>query len=118
MTARAGLHVKKPEPADARLVALHQKNRADDRAMSLGDPAVLLRRVELFDEGAENPAGEALVGPVPTVFLMIEDGLAMNDPADVSRRKWAQSRPSVLHVAIAQHGADVAHRVCEPLTAA
>ena len=72
-----------------RVVALHEKDRADDRAAPLCDPAVLAGRIEFGDEGAEDAARETLVGPVPAVFLMIENGLAMDDPADVARPKRA-----------------------------
>ena len=40
---------------------------------------------------------------------MIENGLAMNDPADISRREGAQPRLAVLRLSVAEHGADVAH---------
>src|SRR5271166_306484 len=115
-STRAGFDVKKPELRDAGLVALHQEYRANDRTATLGDPAILAGVIERGDKLAEDLAGEALIGPVPAVLLMIEHGLAMNDPADVSRRQAPQTwLPGGL--AVLKNGADVAHRRRQQLPA-
>src|SRR5271165_5309435 len=94
------LNVEKPQLGDLRVVALHEENRAGNRSAALGDPAVLARGVEFCYEISKNPAREPLVGPVPPVFLVIENRLAMDDPADVSRLEGTQPETRVLSLAV------------------
>src|SRR5271166_3062039 len=113
---RARLDVEKPQLGDCRVVALHEENRAGDRSVKLGDPTVLARRVEFSDEISKNPAGQPLVGPVPSVFLVIENRLAMDDPADISRLEGTQPDARALSLAVLESCANVPHRFREPLS--
>src|SRR5215207_8272816 len=69
---------------------LHEEHRTDDPAVSLGDPAALARRLEVPDEGGADLGDERLEAFVPAVFLVVEQGLPVDDPAHVAGLVAAQ----------------------------
>ena len=78
--------IKESEPGDRRIVAADEEDRADDRAQAFGDPGALALGIVPGDKFAQDLRDQSLVGPVPAIFVVIEDGLAMDDPAEVPRR--------------------------------
>ena len=116
--AGAWLDIEQPEFRDRGIVALHQENRAEDRAAALGDPGVLAGGIEFGDERPEDAAGEPLVSPIPAVFLGVEDRLAMDDPTDVANPQRPQIHLPGRRLAVPQRPADVAHRLDEAVAPA
>jgi len=82
-TARCGLDQQQAQLGD--LVGLpDQEHRADDRAIALDDPAALALGIEVGDELAGDLGDQRLEALVPTIFLGIDDAVAMDHPADVA----------------------------------
>src|SRR5215208_4766143 len=87
--ARLRLDIEEPQLRD--LVRLpDQEHRADGLALDLGDPAALAPSVEALDETGADLGDERLEAFVPAVFLVIEDGLTVDHPADVAGPVRAQ----------------------------
>src|SRR5471030_1164650 len=89
------LDIEQAQFAGRLVVAAHQENRSDDRAVALGDPGLFARRVEALDEITENARRESLERPVPAIFLAIKRALAMNDPADVADARRSQGKARI-----------------------
>src|SRR5271170_2643462 len=107
--ARVRLDIEQPELARCGIVALRQEHRADDRAVSLGDPGVFLPVVEMGDEFGENFADQPLEGPVPAVFPGVQEHLAVRDEAEIAGRGLAKSNAAVERSLSAENGPDLAH---------
>src|SRR5215208_1171835 len=67
-----------------------EKDRADDLAAPLGDPAALAGRVQLLDELGDDGGDQRLEALVPAVLLPVEDAVAVDHPPDVARAVRAQ----------------------------
>src|SRR6516225_811593 len=63
---------------------LDQQHRADDCAVTLGNPTTLSPAVEIFDEGRSDLCNQCLEGLVPAIFLGIEHTVPMDDPTHVA----------------------------------
>src|SRR5277367_5342381 len=62
------INVKQPQPRDLRIIALHQKHRADYLSIQVGDPSTFARCVELLCEVSKDLRDQPFVGPIPAVL--------------------------------------------------
>ena len=79
-----------------------------------GDPGGLAHRIVLGDEFPDYAGDQSLVGPVPPVFLMIDDGLAMDNPTEVAGRRAPEAN-DVIRLVLRQRKTDVVHSRGEAL---
>src|SRR5579872_2312795 len=81
--ARGRLDQEEPQLADGGHLA-NQDNAADNRTVLLGDPAALAFDVETVDEARGDFGDLGFEALVPSLFLGVQDAVAMDDPTDVA----------------------------------
>src|SRR5260370_11483103 len=62
-----------------------EEYRADDFAITLGNPAALPPGIEILDKTRGDPRDQCLESRPEAIFRGIEDAVAVDDPADVAR---------------------------------
>jgi hypothetical protein len=108
------------EQADFRdIVAVsHQKDRADLRAIKLGDPAALARGVERGEELCGDFRDQALERGVEAVFGGVECAVALHHPSHVAGAGAAQDGCGRRCIRRAEQPFDLGHGADQPLAAA
>src|SRR6185312_9816211 len=82
-TARRGIDVEEAKLGRF-VVLMDEEDRADHGSAALGDPAILLTRLEVQNEVGADSGNQSLIADVPAILLGVEHRLAMDDPAHVA----------------------------------
>src|SRR6202040_3842333 len=77
------LNEKQPQFGDFFAVP-DEQYRADDFAVTLGDPAALSPGIEILDKSCGDPRDQRLESRIQAIFLGIKDAVTVDDPADVA----------------------------------
>src|SRR5271155_4479667 len=67
-----------------------EQYRADDFAVTLGDPAALPPGIEILDKTRGDPRDQRLESHIQSIFLGVAHAVAVDDPAHVARLVRAQ----------------------------
>src|SRR5579883_356813 len=109
--ARLRLDQEQPQSGDINRL-LRDEHAADILAVHLGDPTALALRIVGVEEIGDDFRADALEGFLPAVFLRVQLGMALNDPAEIAMAGAAQDGAALprLFGDAAEQRLDRAHR--------
>ena len=110
--ARFFLHQQQPQLGEF-VGRSHQEDRAERLAVCFRNPAMLARRVIVFDELRADLGDQRLVADVPAIFIGIGDGLSRDHPAHVADAMAAQQEGGTRALRRLQQIFDRGHRLSQ-----